>query len=89
VTDNEIVLGVNAQAPLEVDGVKLRSYPTAAGTLAFAFPSAGGKDEFTGHISGKGPGYHGISIGGGMLNRLLLVAWPNGDKVVTSFRFAG
>ncbi|KAJ8118434.1 hypothetical protein OPT61_g576 [Boeremia exigua] len=30
-----------------------------------------------------------ISFGGGMLNRLLLVAWANGEEVVSTFRVAG
>jgi len=85
----QVFLGTNAQQPLEVAGTKLTSYSTKVGTLAFSFPPSGSKNEFTGHIAGKGLGYTGISIGGGMLNRLLLVAWPNGDKVQTSFRFAG
>jgi len=87
------VLGAHAQKPLEVHGQKLTSYQIDAATggltLGFAFPPAGGKNEFIGHIAGNVPGYAGISIGGGMLNRLLLVAWADGDKVQSSFRFAG
>lgn len=30
-----------------------------------------------------------VSFGGGMLNHLLLVAWANGDEVVSTFRVAG
>ncbi len=30
-----------------------------------------------------------ISLGGGMLNHLLLVAWANGEEVVSTFRVAG
>jgi len=56
--------------------------------MGFALPQTASND-FIGHIEGKGPGYAGISIGGGMLNRLLVIAWPDGDKVRTSFRFAG
>jgi len=87
----QLFLEVHAQEPLEVAGHKLTSYtaPAAITTLAFSFPPSADKNEFIGHIVGKGPGYTGISIGGGMLNRLLLVAWPSGDKVVTSFRYAG
>lgn len=34
-------------------------------------------------------GWSGISLGGGMLNNLLLVAWANGNDIVSSFRFIG
>jgi len=87
----QIFLRVNAQDPLEVAGLKLTSYtvPGAVTNLAFSFPPSAEKNEFIGHMTGQGPGYTGISIGGGMLNRLLLVAWPNGDKIQTSFRYAG
>ncbi|KZM20736.1 Cellobiose dehydrogenase (acceptor) [Ascochyta rabiei] len=30
-----------------------------------------------------------VSLGGGMLNHLLLVAWANGEEVVSTFRIAG
>jgi cellobiose dehydrogenase (acceptor) len=33
-------------------------------------------------------GYCGISLGGGMVNSLLLTAWPHGEDIYTSFRFA-
>lgn len=33
-------------------------------------------------------GWGAVSLGGGMLNKLLFVAWPNGEDVVTSFRLA-
>lgn len=31
-------------------------------------------------------GWGGVSLGGGMLNHVLFVAWPNGDDIVTTFR---
>lgn len=34
-----------------------------------------------------GAGWGGIALGPGMTGRLLLVAWPNGDDVVSSFRY--
>jgi cellobiose dehydrogenase (acceptor) len=39
-------------------------------------------------ISKKG-GWGAVSLGGGMTNHLLLVAWANGDEVVSTFRIAG
>jgi len=72
--------------PLTVAGVQLASYSTPAGTLGYSFPKSG--SDFTAHIAGTGTGYVGFSVGGGMLKNLLVVAWPNGDKVTTGFRFA-
>jgi hypothetical protein len=37
-------------------------------------------------IGGKGSGYSGISLGGGMLGKLLFVAWPDQQNVIGSFR---
>lgn len=42
--------------------------------------------SFIATIGGKGTGYSGVSLGGGMLNKLLLIAWPNGQNIVASFR---
>ena len=33
-------------------------------------------------------GYAGVSLGGNMVNKLLIVAWPHGDTIVSSFRQA-
>lgn len=35
-----------------------------------------------------GAGWGGVSLGGSMTDNLILVAWPNGDDIVTSFRLA-
>jgi hypothetical protein len=42
--------------------------------------------SFIATIGGKGTSYSGVSLGGGMLNKLLLIAWPNGQSIVSSFR---
>jgi hypothetical protein len=42
--------------------------------------------DFIATIGGKGTGWSGVSLGGGMLNKLLIVAWPNTQTVVSSFR---
>jgi hypothetical protein len=42
--------------------------------------------DFIATIGGKGTGWSGVSLGGGMLNKLLILAWPNGQSVVGSFR---
>jgi hypothetical protein len=45
-----------------------------------------GNIGFIATIGGKGSGYSGISFGGGILWKLLFVAWPNQQNVVGSFR---
>ncbi|KAM7188670.1 cellobiose dehydrogenase [Naviculisporaceae sp. PSN 640] len=50
-------------------------------------------NEFIGYLecSSKdlvNTGWCGVSFGGPMTNSLLLMAWPHGDEVYTSFRFA-
>ena len=39
-------------------------------------------------INAPGPSWSGISHGGTMTNSLLLMFWPNGNSVMTSFRYA-
>ncbi|QRV98090.1 GMC oxidoreductase [Ceratobasidium sp. AG-Ba] len=56
--------------------------------LSTAFPASTTSTEFVGEIvapiSAKWVGW---SLGGGMNNNLLLVAWPNGNSVVASTRY--
>ncbi|CAO2655564.1 Nn.00g043670.m01.CDS01 [Neocucurbitaria sp. VM-36] len=42
--------------------------------------------DFIATLGGKGTGWSGVSLGGGMLNKLLILAWPNSQAVVSSFR---
>jgi hypothetical protein len=57
--------------------------------FGLALPAnASGNTDFIATIGGKGAGYSGVSLGGGMLNKLLFIAWPNQQKVVSSFRKA-
>ncbi|KAI2618080.1 carbohydrate-binding module family 1 protein [Hypomontagnella submonticulosa] len=44
--------------------------------------------EFIGYLKCNSNGYCGLSFGGPMTNSLLLMAWPNEDQILTSFRFA-
>ncbi|KAH8889610.1 GMC oxidoreductase [Thozetella sp. PMI_491] len=46
--------------------------------------------DFIGRISSNNltDGWAAIDLGGNMVNRLLVVAWPNGDDVVSSLRVA-
>jgi hypothetical protein len=45
-----------------------------------------GNTDFIATIGGKGTGWSGASLGGKMLNKLLIIAWPNGKAIVSSFR---
>ncbi|PGH11401.1 hypothetical protein AJ79_04902 [Helicocarpus griseus UAMH5409] len=63
-------------------------------TYGWALPEDAGtvdSTEFIGLIIGShtgGKGYTGISHGGTMVSALLFMAFPNGEEVGTSFRFA-
>jgi hypothetical protein len=45
-----------------------------------------GNTDFIATIGGKGTGYSGVSLGGGMLSKLLFIAWPNQQSLISSFR---
>ncbi|KAF2193692.1 iron reductase domain protein [Zopfia rhizophila CBS 207.26] len=45
-----------------------------------------GNTDFIATIGGKGTGWAGVSLGGGMVNKLLIAAWPNGQSIVSTFR---
>jgi hypothetical protein len=57
-------------------------------TFGIALPASPSTD-FMGLLVGKGTGWAGVSLGGPMVNKLLIAAWPNGNAVVSSFRKAG
>ncbi|KAG8697384.1 hypothetical protein FRC08_006563 [Ceratobasidium sp. 394] len=71
-------------------GIPFQSFvdPVHGIRLSIAFPSAASPTEFVGEIvapiSAKWVGW---SLGGGMNNNLLLVAWPNGNSIVSSTRY--
>lgn len=56
-------------------------------TFGIALPTTPGTD-FIGYLAGKGTGWSGVSLGGPMTNKLLVVAWPNkaATSLVGSFR---
>ncbi|KAH7135418.1 hypothetical protein B0J11DRAFT_502240 [Dendryphion nanum] len=61
--------------------------PTSGYFFGLALPANGtGNTDFIATIGGKGTGYSGVSLGGGMLSKLLVLAWPNAQTVVSSFR---
>ncbi|KAH6613834.1 hypothetical protein C7974DRAFT_437223 [Boeremia exigua] len=57
-------------------------------SIAIALPETIDTD-FIGQLVVPTGGWGAVSFGGGMLNRLLLVAWANGEEIVSSFRIAG
>jgi hypothetical protein len=54
--------------------------------FGLALPLNGSSTDFIATIGGQGTGWSGVSLGGGMLNKLLIVAWPNAQNAVSSFR---
>ncbi|KAL8294336.1 hypothetical protein RB597_007947 [Gaeumannomyces tritici] len=81
-------------APTQGEGYGPRSL--GGYTFGVALPSNAltvDATEFIGYLECSTPvtpgeGYCGISLGGGMTNSLLLLAWPHGDEILTSFQFA-
>jgi cellobiose dehydrogenase (acceptor) len=60
---------------------------TSGYTFGIALPTTPSTD-FIGYLAGKGTEWSGVSLGGPMTNRLLVVAWPNkaATGIVGSFR---
>ena len=51
--------------------------------------SNGGNSEFIGEITAPASAaWVGLALGGAMAQNILLVAWPNAGKIVSSTRFA-
>jgi cellobiose dehydrogenase (acceptor) len=60
-------------------------------THGYTLPPAGASnsDEFIGEIVAPiAEKWVGLAPGGGMINNLLIVAWPSGSSVVASLRMA-
>ena len=66
------------------------THPSSGYFFGLALPPAnatGNEKDFIATIGGKGSGWSGISLGGVMLGKLLVVAWANGNTgVLGSFR---
>jgi len=56
--------------------------------FGLALPEKLDKNDYIGYIVGAKTGYAGISHTTGMVRTLLLVVWPDGDTIRTSFRYA-
>lgn len=69
-------------------GITFNTFQHSSGMFfGLTLPENGtGNTDFIATIGGKGTGYSGVSLGGGMLGKLLLIAWPNQQSVVNSFR---
>lgn len=70
-------------------GISFQAYQHTTGYfLGVALPedSTGNNTDFIVTIGGKGTGWSGTSLAGPMKNALLVLAWPNNNKTVSSFR---
>ncbi|RDL39867.1 CBD9-like protein [Venustampulla echinocandica] len=87
-----LALGASAQSTTTYtdsrSGITVSGYQSASYIFGIALPSTPGKD-FIGMLVGKGNGWAGVSLAGPMTGgSLLLVAWPNGQNILSSFRKA-
>ncbi|KAF6838513.1 linoleate diol synthase [Colletotrichum musicola] len=93
ITTGLLALAATAQQTTSyVDAATEITFQRYADKSGFAFgialPSTPGKD-FIGQITAPiSAGWASVSLGGPMTNKLLVVAWPNGDSVQTSLRKA-
>jgi hypothetical protein len=66
--------------------ITYQAYTNGNFLFGVALDTAATSTDFIGVIVGKGVGYVGISLGGSMVNNLLVAAWPNAKTVISSFR---
>ncbi|PNS21142.1 Cellobiose dehydrogenase [Sphaceloma murrayae] len=86
-------LYTDADTGIIVNSGTVDTVGTGSLQIGIALPpadAAGQEAEFIGRVAGTNPsgGWTGVSLGGAMTSSLLLVMWPNVDKMTTSFRFA-
>ena len=63
--------------------------PTYGVTYGIVLPQANTSTEFIGEIVAPlAAKWVGVAFGGAMIGDLLLVAWPNGNEIVASTRYA-
>jgi hypothetical protein len=69
-------------------GITFNTFQHSSGMFfGLALPqNTTGNTDFIATIGGRGTGYSGVSLGGGMLGKLLVVGWPNAQSVLSSFR---
>jgi len=68
-------------------GITFNTYQHSSGYFfGIALPETSNNTDFIATLGGKGTGWSGVSLLGPMRNALLLLAWPNNQAVVGSFR---
>jgi hypothetical protein len=68
-------------------GITFQAYQHTTGYfLGIALPDNSTSTDFIATIGGKGTGWSGASFAGPMKNALLVLAWPNSNAIVSSFR---
>jgi cellobiose dehydrogenase (acceptor) len=71
-------------------GITFNGYNNAGFRFGIALPESPTTDfiaQIVAPVNSTG-GWGGFSMGSSMAGNLLVVAWPNGDEVVSSFRLA-
>ncbi|KUJ08885.1 CBD9-like protein [Mollisia scopiformis] len=67
-------------------GIAFETYMDPTGyAFGIALPTTPSTD-FVGLLVGKGKGWAGVSLGGSMINKLLIAAWPSGTSLISTFR---
>jgi hypothetical protein len=69
-------------------GITFQLYTASTGYFFGIAAPENPTTDFIGIIGGKGTGWSGVSLGGTMVGKLLIAAWPNGNTVLSSFRKA-
>nr|ADT70777.1 cellobiose dehydrogenase [Stachybotrys bisbyi] len=74
-------------------GIVFQSWVNPAGTLKFGYTypanaATVAATEFIGFLECQGAGWCSVSLGGSMLNKPLVVAYPSGDEVLASLKWA-
>lgn len=63
--------------------------PVHSVTYGIVLPQASTSTEFIGEfVAPNEAQWIGLALGGAMIGNLLLVAWPDGNKIVSSPRYA-
>ncbi|KAI5776379.1 hypothetical protein EDC01DRAFT_483276 [Geopyxis carbonaria] len=73
-----------------VTGITFQRFYTESYSFSFgmALPEAP-TDQFIGQLVAPIAGWSGVSLGGGMIDNLLLTAWANADEIIRGFRLTG
>ncbi|KAH8654467.1 hypothetical protein BGZ60DRAFT_532836 [Tricladium varicosporioides] len=69
-------------------GISYQAFSNANILFGVALDTNGTQTDFIGTIVAKGKGWAGVSLGGPMVGKLLIAAWPNSNAVVSTFRKA-